>query len=514
MRTGSDSSTATDRPVIDRRTAVAGVVVGLLGCVLSATGSGRPSFWYDEAATVSAVNRSYSQLFSLVSQTDGVHAAYYLVIKAWTSVFGLSEFAMRFPSALAVGAAAATMVLLGDRLAGRGFGIVAGVALLTIPRTMWAGSEARSYAGTLFVAVLVTLLVLVALDRGRWWWVAYGVGVLVAVIWFFLAITLLAAHAAYVLLLRRSAFREFAVAGLAALVVLSPFAWWVSRQRGQVSWIPQMSMQRAAVYLRFEFFDGTWVYPVVGAALVVLAASAAVVSSSAVVSVRVVILGVCWVAIPALVVFAVSWWGAHLYAPRYLVFTVPGLALLLSWAVVTLSRQRRWATVILVAALAAAAVPDYLAQRGPYGRTGGTDFSAVADYVGEHAAPGDCVAFDSAPSWSPISQRVVVQAAPADFVGLRDVGAQSVAAQSGRLWDVEKPISAYGPFARGCQVMWVITDGERDRRSTLFPGGQLTWYFTPFHFTDTELYRVLAATGLHITARTEFNHSQVVRMQR
>ncbi|MGC4933207.1 glycosyltransferase family 39 protein [Gordonia sp. DT30] len=514
MRTGSDSSTATDSPPTDRRRVlVAATLVGLLGLLLAAAWSWQPSFWYDEAATISAINRSYPQLFSLVHHTDAVHAAYYVVLKAWASVFGLSEFAVRFPSAIAVGAAAAALVVLAERLWDLRFGVLAGLILLTIPRVMWAGSEARSYAGTLFLAIVVTLLLIIAADRGRWWWVAYALGVVVMVVWFFLAITLLLAHALYLLLLHRKAIRGFTIGTAVAVLALVPFGRWAFGQREQVSWIPDMSVQRVWTYARFEFFTGSVAYPIVAGLALAIALMAAV-TTWRLDGVRPFVLAWCWLLLPAAVIFAVSWTGTHLYAPRYLVFTVPGMALLLAWSVTVLARESRWVIGVALIALVAAAAPQYVTQRGTYGHLGGSDFSTVADYIGDHAEPGDCVAFGSAPSWSPISQRVTLRAKPADFAGLRDIGARVAAAPSGRMWDLERPVPAYRYFARSCQVMWVVADGERSRRAVEFPGGMSDWYFEPYHFTNTPLYRQLSAAGLHITDRTEFNHSQVVRMQR
>ena len=107
--------------------------------------------------------------------------------------------------------------------------------------------------------------------------------------------------------------------------------------------------------------------------------------------------GLLWVAVPAVLVFVFSWLVDAVYTPRYLIFTAGGVALILAWAVRQIARDRMWAAALLVVVLAAAAAPTYLADRSPYGRLGGTDFSEAADYVGDNARPGDCVAFSSQP---------------------------------------------------------------------------------------------------------------------
>ncbi|MGV9670672.1 glycosyltransferase family 39 protein [Gordonia sp. NPDC003504] len=490
----------------------ASLAVGLLGVVLSAAGSWRPSFWYDEAATVSAIDRSYPQLLSLVHHTDGVHAAYYMVTKAWASVFGISEFSLRFPSAMAIGGASALLVVLGNRLWSTWFGVLAALALLTVPRITWAGMEARSYAGTVFLSIALCLVLLYALDRGRWWWVAYGFVAGIAGIWFLLSLTLVVAHLMYVLLTKRSAWPWLFATAVGVAIVLSPFVWWVSGQRAQIDWIPDTTDRTVAVYALWEFFDGSWPFAVTALLVVVVGVVASMMSWTHE-GHRVLVLSLCWLVVPAGLVWLISVIGEPLYTPRYLAFTTPGVALLLAWSAMHIARESRWISLLVVLIPAVAAAPGYVAGRGTYGHMGGSDFSAVADYIGEHAQPGDCVAFDSAPSWSPVSQRVVMSARPADFVGLRDLGPAVDAARAGRLWDVDQPVTAYRAFAESCEVMWVITDGERDVPFVELPGGTLNWYFEPFHFTGTPLYRELSQAGLHITDRTEFCHSQVVRMQ-
>ena len=69
------------------------LVVGVLGAAVSLAGSGRPSFWYDEAATISAsYSRSLSQLWQVLSNVDAVHGLYYLIMHGWFQVLPPTEF--------------------------------------------------------------------------------------------------------------------------------------------------------------------------------------------------------------------------------------------------------------------------------------------------------------------------------------------------------------------------------------------------------------------------------------
>lgn len=69
-----------------------------------------PSYWRDEADTVSAVSRSFPQLIRLLGHVDAVHGLYYLLLWPVARMAGTGEIATRLPSALAMAAAAGAAV--------------------------------------------------------------------------------------------------------------------------------------------------------------------------------------------------------------------------------------------------------------------------------------------------------------------------------------------------------------------------------------------------------------------
>ena len=146
-------------------------LLGLVGFVVGALGSWRPSFWYDEAATVFSATRRMPDLLRLLQHQDAVHGLYYLGMHFWFRVFGAGEPAARLPSAIAVGVATAGVVLLGGRLASVRVGIASGVLFLVLPRVTWAAVEARDLALTAALAVWLTVLLLAAVRHNdiRWW---------------------------------------------------------------------------------------------------------------------------------------------------------------------------------------------------------------------------------------------------------------------------------------------------------------------------------------------------------
>ncbi|HZE17158.1 MAG TPA: hypothetical protein VE197_16475, partial [Mycobacterium sp.] len=133
--------------------------------VVSMLFSWRPSFWFDEAATVAAANRSEIDILRLLLNFDAVHGLYYLAMHVWLSWVPINEFTARLPSAVAVGAAAAGTTVLGKLVADRPTAWAAAAAFTVLPRTLWSAVEARSYALTAAIAVWLTVVLVIAATR-------------------------------------------------------------------------------------------------------------------------------------------------------------------------------------------------------------------------------------------------------------------------------------------------------------------------------------------------------------
>ncbi|MGH3559684.1 MAG: glycosyltransferase family 39 protein, partial [Mycobacterium sp.] len=96
------------------------LVVALLAAVISAAAAGRPSLWFDEGATISAsAGRSLPELWRLLGHIDAVHGLYYLLMHGWFAIFPPTEFWSRVPSCLAIGAAAAGVVVFSKQFSSR-----------------------------------------------------------------------------------------------------------------------------------------------------------------------------------------------------------------------------------------------------------------------------------------------------------------------------------------------------------------------------------------------------------
>jgi mannosyltransferase len=118
-------------------------VLGLIAFTVSVAGSWIPSLWGDEAASIMSAQRPWSSLFTMLGHVDAVHGTYYVFLHLWIDVFGASTFSVRLPSYIAIGAAAAGIVVLVNRLATRHHrrvAVIAGILFAVLPRVSYMGA--------------------------------------------------------------------------------------------------------------------------------------------------------------------------------------------------------------------------------------------------------------------------------------------------------------------------------------------------------------------------------------
>lgn len=487
------------------------MAVAVFAVALCAAGAARPSLWFDEAATISAATRSIPQLWDLIGHIDAVHGLYYLGMHGWFAVFPATEFWSRFSSCLAIGGAAAGVVVLGRQFSGRTVSVCAGVLFAMLPRVTWAGIEARSYSWSTLAAVWLTVLLIAAIRRDhRALWAAYGALLVVSTVLNIYVVLIVIPHAAALALLgnRRARVRWAVVSTIAVLIVV-PFILWCRSQSFQVGWISPLGLHTVTEVVLEQYFDHSVAFALAAAAMLIapLVVSRLRPTDSAIR--RLAVIAAVWVVAPTAVLLVYSAVAQPLYYPRYLCFTTPAMALLLAVCVVAVARSREWITAAL-AVLALAATPNYITvQRGPYAKEG-MDFSQVADVIAAHSSPGDCIVFDNTTSWKPGPIRPITAARPAAYAHLVDPGRGKRAWQRNRLWDAHLGIWGVADQVRRCAVLWTVSERDpsvpsRQSGAALAPGPRLD---------RAPAYQVPESMGFHIVERWQFNFAQVVKSTR
>ncbi len=497
------------------RNALDPLIVGVLGAAVSLGGAGRPSFWYDEAATISAsYSRSLGQLWRMLGNVDAVHGLYYLLMHGWFQIFPPTEFWSRAPSGLAVGGAAAGVVVLGKQFSSRTVAVTSGVLCAVLPRTTWAGIEARPYAVSMMVAVWLTVLLVVAARReSLWFWLSYGIALALSILLDMYLVLVLMAHVVFMCTFHRSrtVLAPFAITSVLTVCALAPFVLEVVGQVQQVKWIAPIGYRTIEDVTVQQYFERSPPFAILSA-LVVAAAIVLWRCTSAKLDEtgrQLLTLAVAWLVIPTALIVVWSALVHPIYTPRYLCFTAPAMALVLGVCIGALA-VKPWVATALVSLFAIAAAPNYIwAQRNPYAKYG-MDYSQVADLITAKAAPGDCLLVNDTVTFMPAPMRPLMAARPAAYRKLIDLTLWQRATDRNDVFDtnlipevVAKPLSQ-------CRVVWIITQADKsmpahEQGSTLPPG--------PL-YGATPAFAVPHELGFRLVERWQFNLVQVIKATR
>jgi mannosyltransferase len=492
------------------------LIVGILAAAVSLVGAGRPSFWYDEAATISAsYSRSLAQLWRMLGNVDAVHGLYYLLMHGWFQIFPPTEFWSRVPSGLAIGGAAAGVVVLSKQFSSRTVAVAAGVICGILPRSTWAGIEARPYALSMMAAVWLTVLLVVAARRDNAWvWLYYGIALATSMLLEMYLVLLLLAHVVFICAFWRSrtVLVHFAITSVLAVCALAPFVFEVIGQVQQIKWIAPIGHRTIEDVTVQQYFERSPPFAVLSA-LVVAAAIVLWLSRSAKLMEsdrQLLTLAIAWLVIPTALIVIWSAVAVHpIYTPRYLSFTAPAMALALGVCIGALA-VKPWAATGVVVLFALAAAPNYIrAQHHPYAKYG-MDYSQVADLITAKAAPGDCLLVNDTVTFMPAPMRPLMAARPDAYRKLIDLTLWQRATDRNDVFDTNLIPEVVATPLSHCGVVWIITQADasqpaHEQGAALPPGPR---------YGATPAFAVPRDLGFRLVERWQFNLVQVIKAER
>lgn len=448
--------------VVVRAVTVFVLTVGLVGA-----GAWIPTQSRDEAATVSAVTRSWSQLGAMLQNVDIVHAVFYSTMKVWLDHVGISTITLRLPSVLACGLAAGLVVVLGSLLFTPRAGLLGGLVMAVCPRLTLIGTEGRSAAWFTAAAVLLVLLVVLAVRRPSWAWflpvalvTAFlgGLHVYAALLLPVLAVWLWAPPETEG---RRRRFWRLGLprgrlAPLLGLLVgavpVGLLAWRARSQQAQVDWIdpPTLASLAKIATETVAPLNGLWAvlaWSMAAAGLVWLACHRRGRRGTT-------FLLVGWAAFPGLALISISAAWTPLYSQRYLAFCLGGLAVLAGGGLASI--RRRWLTCCLAATLPLASAGTFRDQRTVDAWDSWADIAAV---FAHSANPGDAVIDYPLVSAITVSYPGALGTGP-----VLNAGADRLTRHY--LWDDRLPLEAVEPRLRGVQRLWYLSPVAADAQRT------------------------------------------------
>jgi mannosyltransferase len=498
---------------------VAGIPA-LAAFVIAGVDLSGPSLWRDEAYTRDAITRSLSHLFALLSTTDSVHGAYYVLMHFVSQVIGTSDAALRFPSLCAMAVAAGFTAATGRRaaaLAGSRWpaatGLLSGLLFAVAPYMTYYAQTARSYAFvTMFAAIASYLLLRAAAPGGGgWrWWCGYGVAVALSGLFNTFGLLIILAHALTLLAVAPVrggvAVRGGAAAwvrwlglpwlagAVAAVAVLTPLLLVSFRQRGQISWLAKPDINTITTMLRDYAGSKALIGPL--ALLAVAGVLAALFSEQRLDGWRLspAAIALPWLLVPPGILLAVSQ-VKPVYSQRYIEFTLPALAILVAAGLVGLARlvattslgrrdiRLAWtpsALVLLV--LAVMLISPQYAIRQSSARP--DDLRLASSIVAANEQPGDVVFY------LPQNMFVLGTGYPAPFRKLRNIGFAESAVASATLTgtEISSPAELAARFTDVKRV-WIVTGNSNYR----FP--------TPSVPVDKKMMSLITDSGMHLAHR-------------
>ncbi|MEI2688548.1 MAG: glycosyltransferase family 39 protein [Anaerolineae bacterium] len=345
----------------------------LLAFALRVHDLGSQSLWYDEAVTAQVAQQGLPELARWTAD-DIQPPLYYAITAGWVQLAGLSEWALRFPSAVYGVLMVALAWALGRRLFGRPAGELAALLAALHPLWIYYSQEARMYtlltalgmaAGYALLRVLAARHGSVGYPKTRLrWWFGFSLAAIALLYTHYFALFLLVAFALHFLisllarpsLERRRLLLEGSIASLAILLAWLPWLPNVLRRFGEDAsyWRGALKLNEALRHIAISFSTGETVleqqaiplaWAVAALALLCLAAllwaaaqdrqrllsvaSSLPQRSSSIVhrsSIRFVLLYLC---VPIAAILLLSYSNPK-FNPRYLMLASPGLLLLLA----------------------------------------------------------------------------------------------------------------------------------------------------------------------------------------
>lgn len=388
----------TEAPTKRLPTVQAVVVMATLGvgALLCFHDLGARPLWLDEGWGVAVAKLSWGGLLYL-GLTQPVQWPYYLVLRAWL-VFGNTEAIIRTPSALFMIASIPLMFLVGRRLFGATAGLACAALFAVNADIIKYAHEARGYSMEVFLLALSLYCLCRYVDNpstgAR---IAYIAVCSLAIYVHIYGLLVVAAQAVSLLMLPRpTAARKHLIANyfLIALINVPMWIFALRMPSSYTDWMPMPTGQVVYDVLQHVCGNGggllVLLYAVVGIASLVSFAFLLRTTGLSRSAWAAVLPALCF-SVPFLVTIAVSHFARPCFMGRYMLFSIPGLVLMIGTLVPSLPRP--WIALPLVALFAAVSLDGVRAYyRADYDRPP-EDYPTLAQLIARQTQPGDAITF-------------------------------------------------------------------------------------------------------------------------
>jgi mannosyltransferase len=354
---------------------------------------GTPSIWFDEAFSVELARQPLPLLWHIIFGPEPNMELYYLFLHFWLNLtaslgFHATEFVVRFPSTVFAALSTVVVFLLGQRFIGTIAGFVGASLYLLNDLQLVYAQQTRAYSLQLLLICIAWYALLSASNgKPQWgrWWVCYSVATTLAIYTHLFSVLILLAQICTIGLLFllpgerhkiTGQLRNF-IGSLVFIGILSIPMALVSRHGSKTGWLPiphlsdiyhlflTISANSIIYLLLFVAFCALGLFMTIMYALPIgrkyLTRYELVDEKHTLQGFLPVALALlCWLVVPIVASYVISYTPTRLFSSRYLVTIVPPLCLLVGLGVATL----RWRTIqigltVILLLLAVRYVPLY-----------------------------------------------------------------------------------------------------------------------------------------------------------
>jgi uncharacterized membrane protein len=161
------------------------------------------SVWFDENYSIMVAQRPVGELVALTA-VDAHPPLYYLLLKAWGSLFNWNELALRSLSALFGALSVGAMTLLMRRLFTRNVVVAVLPFMVFAPFLLRYDYEIRMYSLVTLIGILATwALVRAQQTRKLAWWIGYGLLVATGMYTLYMSAVIWLAHLVWLMVIAR-----------------------------------------------------------------------------------------------------------------------------------------------------------------------------------------------------------------------------------------------------------------------------------------------------------------------
>ncbi|HTK11895.1 MAG TPA: glycosyltransferase family 39 protein [Ktedonobacteraceae bacterium] len=363
---------------------------------------GRPSIWFDEAFSVELASQPLPLLWHIIFGLEPNMELYYLFLHFWLALTSFFihpiEFVVRFPSAIFAALSTVVVFLLGRRFINISGGILGALLYLLNYVQLTYAQQTRAYSLQLLLICIAWYALFSACTcttHPRRWWSVYAVAMVLAIYSHLFSLFILLAQFVFIAgiaLIPNDWQRQVRhqllpfIISLIALALLCIPMFLVSLQGSKTGWLPVPHLSDVAYTIQLMSGDNRKY--LLALALCCLLAVLVVVGRESIVRMfkgreesleNSRLLGMrvqpwlearhylpicwallCWLILPFLLSYSISFTSLRLFSSRYLVVIIPALCLLVALGVVSLRwRLLQLVLALLLIALAIPAVPYY-----------------------------------------------------------------------------------------------------------------------------------------------------------